>query len=219
MSYRGSDSPNIVHPQPQGGREKSIERRSNLEQPKQVAGPATDVALRDLSSSASTCMIKCLTVLFIPELLGIIFNFVDEDDLVNNAWSEIAMDIIWREVDDLPRLLTLLRPYKIKGRQSFFEGLPDSRDWARFQNYANRNCLLWKCTMARISSMYWYRMHRPDIRWGFARLRMLTACCLWVNVWRRKTDTKPEFRIAFSIQHFNDPAKQCNDIQGNPSNL
>jgi hypothetical protein len=27
---------------------KSIERRSNLEQPKQVAGPATDVALRDL---------------------------------------------------------------------------------------------------------------------------------------------------------------------------
>jgi len=49
MSYRGSDSLNIVHPQPQGGRKKkSIERRSNLEQPKQVAGPATDVALRDL---------------------------------------------------------------------------------------------------------------------------------------------------------------------------
>jgi hypothetical protein len=43
MSYRGSDSPNIVHPQPQGGREKK-----HRETPKQVAGPATDVALRDL---------------------------------------------------------------------------------------------------------------------------------------------------------------------------
>jgi hypothetical protein len=48
MLYHGSDSPNIVHLQPQGGRGKSIERRWNLEQPKQVAGPATDVALRDL---------------------------------------------------------------------------------------------------------------------------------------------------------------------------
>jgi hypothetical protein len=43
MSYRGSDSPNIVHPQPQGGRKKE-----HRETPKQVAGPATDVALRDL---------------------------------------------------------------------------------------------------------------------------------------------------------------------------
>lgn len=60
-------------------------------------------------------------VLFIPELLGIILSFVDEDDHVNNAcvckqWSEIALDIIWKEVDGLSRLLTLLRPYKITGR-------------------------------------------------------------------------------------------------------
>ncbi|KAG1772489.1 hypothetical protein EV702DRAFT_1033633 [Suillus placidus] len=82
-------------------------------------------------------------VLFIPELLGIILGFVGEDDYVSNArvckqWSEVTLDIIWREVDDLSRLLTLLRPYKIKGRHNFFDGLPDSRDWARFQKYANR---------------------------------------------------------------------------------
>ncbi|KAG1869261.1 hypothetical protein C8R48DRAFT_631791 [Suillus tomentosus] len=82
-------------------------------------------------------------VLFIPELLGIILSFVDEDDHVNNAcvckqWSEIALDIIWKEVDGLSRLLTLLRPYKITGRYNFFDGLPDSRDWTRFQRYANR---------------------------------------------------------------------------------
>lgn len=82
-------------------------------------------------------------VLFIPELLGIILSFMDEDDHVNNAcvckqWSDITLDIIWREVDGLSRLLTLLRPYKLKGRYNFFDGLPDSRDWARFQKYANR---------------------------------------------------------------------------------
>ncbi|KAG2113408.1 uncharacterized protein F5147DRAFT_680821 [Suillus discolor] len=82
-------------------------------------------------------------VLFIPELLGIILSFVDEDDHVNNAcvckqWSEIALDIIWKEVDGLSRLLTLLRPYTITGRYNFFDGLPDSRDWTRFQRYANR---------------------------------------------------------------------------------
>ncbi|KAG1764421.1 hypothetical protein EDD22DRAFT_883407 [Suillus occidentalis] len=82
-------------------------------------------------------------VLFIPELLGIILSFVDEDDYVNIAcvckqWSEITLDVIWREVDDLSRLLSLLRPYKIRGRYNLFDGLPDSRDWARFQKYANR---------------------------------------------------------------------------------
>jgi hypothetical protein len=60
-------------------------------------------------------------VLFIPELLGIILSFVDEDDYVSIAcvckqWSEITLDVIWREVDDLSRLLSLLRPYKIRGR-------------------------------------------------------------------------------------------------------
>jgi hypothetical protein len=51
MSYCGSDSPNIVHlqPAPRRKEKKSIERRLNLEQPKQVAGPATDVALRNFS--------------------------------------------------------------------------------------------------------------------------------------------------------------------------
>jgi hypothetical protein len=48
MSHRGSDSPNIVHLQPQWARKQIADRRSNLEQLKQVAGPAMDVALCDL---------------------------------------------------------------------------------------------------------------------------------------------------------------------------
>ncbi|KAG1744906.1 uncharacterized protein EDB91DRAFT_1121572 [Suillus paluster] len=82
-------------------------------------------------------------VLFIPELLDTILSFMDGDDHVINAcvcrqWSEITLDCIWREVDDLPRLLTLLRPYKAKGTYHYFDGLPDSTDWARFQKYAHR---------------------------------------------------------------------------------
>ena len=72
-------------------------------------------------------------VLFIPELLKNILSFLDRLDNVINAcvckqWSEIALDLIWREVNNLPRLLTLLRPYKTRGvsnvRQIFSEYLP-----------------------------------------------------------------------------------------------
>jgi hypothetical protein len=54
-------------------------------------------------------------VLFIPELLDIIFNFLDRDANVANAcvckrWSEIALDVVWKEVDDLLHLFRLLKP-------------------------------------------------------------------------------------------------------------
>ncbi|OAX37634.1 hypothetical protein K503DRAFT_719480 [Rhizopogon vinicolor AM-OR11-026] len=82
-------------------------------------------------------------VLFIPELLQNILSFMDRADNVFNAcvckqWSEIALDLIWREVNDLPRLLGLLRPCQRRGASTDFDGQPDSRDWARFQKYADR---------------------------------------------------------------------------------
>ena len=54
-------------------------------------------------------------VLFIPELLDIIFNFLDRDSNIVNArvckrWSEIALDVVWKEVDDLIYLFRLLKP-------------------------------------------------------------------------------------------------------------
>jgi len=39
MSYRGSDSPNIVHPQPQGGREKKHIETIELRTTKTGSGP------------------------------------------------------------------------------------------------------------------------------------------------------------------------------------
>ena len=54
-------------------------------------------------------------VLFIPELLDIVFSFLDRDANVANAcvckrWSQIALDVVWKEVDDLIQLFRLLKP-------------------------------------------------------------------------------------------------------------
>ncbi|KAJ8585696.1 hypothetical protein M405DRAFT_883697 [Rhizopogon salebrosus TDB-379] len=83
------------------------------------------------------------TVSLIPELLEKILNFMNRDHNVTNAcvckqWSEIALDIVWREVKSLPRLLGLLRPYEKRDASFIFDRQPDLRDWARFQKYANR---------------------------------------------------------------------------------
>ncbi|KAH7925778.1 hypothetical protein BV22DRAFT_406666 [Leucogyrophana mollusca] len=82
-------------------------------------------------------------VLFIPELVDIIFSFLDRSHNVNNAcvcknWSEIALYFIWKEVDDLARLFNLLRPIEKKRTRYVFQGLPDAHDWTRFQKYAAR---------------------------------------------------------------------------------
>ncbi|KAF8839248.1 hypothetical protein BDN67DRAFT_981963 [Paxillus ammoniavirescens] len=78
-------------------------------------------------------------VFFNPELLDTIFNFLDKKTNVTNAlvckqWSQIALDVVWKEVDDLVLLLNLLKPV--------FKAMPEANDWLRFQRYASRvRCL------------------------------------------------------------------------------
>lgn len=53
----------------------------------------------------------------IPELLYTIFRYMDNPCNASNArvcrkWSEIALDTLWRSVDDLNRLFGLLVPTK-----------------------------------------------------------------------------------------------------------
>ncbi len=52
-------------------------------------------------------------VLAIPEIVELVFSFLDDAERANNArvskgWSEVALDLLWRSVDDLPRLFGLL---------------------------------------------------------------------------------------------------------------
>ena len=56
-----------------------------------------------------------MRVLAIPEIIELIMSFLDKKDNVNNAcvcrrWSDIALDCVWRNVDDITQLLRLLAP-------------------------------------------------------------------------------------------------------------
>jgi hypothetical protein len=64
-------------------------------------------------------------VLAIPELLQIIFNFGTRASNVSNAlvcrgWRELALDNVWREVDDIYYLLQLLVPFHRRSRMDFY---------------------------------------------------------------------------------------------------
>ncbi len=54
-------------------------------------------------------------VLFIPELLDMIFSYLDASDNAANArvcrrWCDVALDTLWRDVEDMCRLFGLLAP-------------------------------------------------------------------------------------------------------------
>lgn len=74
-----------------------------------------------MRASAPDCISATLPashrVLSIPELLDIIFNFLGRNSNVRNAcvckrWSDIALDVVWKEVDDLLDLFRLLKPIR-----------------------------------------------------------------------------------------------------------
>ena len=57
-------------------------------------------------------------VLEIPEIVELIFSFLDEKSNTNNAivcrkWSDIALNILWRDVRDIRRLFSLLAPLRL----------------------------------------------------------------------------------------------------------
>ncbi|TRM67010.1 hypothetical protein BD626DRAFT_167728 [Schizophyllum amplum] len=84
-------------------------------------------------------------VLQIPEILDIMIGFLEQNEhpacaLVCRQWSEIALDALWRLVDDLPRLFGILAPLT---KQNASNALEFSRslqadDWTRFNRYARR---------------------------------------------------------------------------------
>ena len=57
------------------------------------------------------------TLADVNELIAMILAFLDNHSLAISArvckkWREIALDLLWREVDDLHRLFTTLSPYR-----------------------------------------------------------------------------------------------------------
>jgi len=59
-------------------------------------------------------------VMCIPELLDLVFNMLDRSSNAKMArvckeWSSVALDVLWREVDDLHHLFSLLAPLRQVG--------------------------------------------------------------------------------------------------------
>ena len=57
-------------------------------------------------------------VLLIPELVEMIFSYLDASDNAVNArvcrrWCNVALDILWRDVEDMCRLFNLLAPLRL----------------------------------------------------------------------------------------------------------
>lgn len=106
-------------------------------------------------------------VLGIPELLDLVFRFLDDASNAFNArvclqWSEIALDTLWKDVNDFHRLFGLLAPLrKMDDREDYvlqkpddygeytFVRFPESGDWKRFEKYSRRvRCLLYNAADA-----------------------------------------------------------------------
>ncbi|CAK5268562.1 unnamed protein product [Mycena citricolor] len=83
----------------------------------------------------------------IPELLDMIFRYLDNSCNVANArvckrWSEIALDSVWRDLDDLYHLFAILKPLKPTSDKPDapleFTAPPDADDWKRAERYSRR---------------------------------------------------------------------------------
>ncbi|KAG6832769.1 hypothetical protein H0H87_000422 [Tephrocybe sp. NHM501043] len=83
-------------------------------------------------------------VLAIPELLDMVFQFLDEASNASNArvskqWSEMALDVLWKEVTSLHRLFGLLASLEKSGSSTYrFVRLLEPSDWVRFERYRRR---------------------------------------------------------------------------------
>ncbi|KAM5545509.1 hypothetical protein V8D89_000547 [Ganoderma adspersum] len=96
-----------------------------------------------LSRSPSLFGTTTHRVLAIPEIVELVFSFLDDAERANNArvskgWSEVALDLLWRSVDDLPRLFGLLTQLDHREDGTHFHRALEPDDWSRFMHYASR---------------------------------------------------------------------------------
>ncbi|TFY78812.1 hypothetical protein EWM64_g5200 [Hericium alpestre] len=87
-------------------------------------------------------------VLAIPELLDLIFGYGNKSTNARCArvckrWTELALDNMWRHLDELYHLFSHLVPYVKRHNVAasptlVFARTPTQEDWARFAPYARR---------------------------------------------------------------------------------
>ncbi|KAF7980965.1 hypothetical protein HWV62_35756 [Athelia sp. TMB] len=82
-------------------------------------------------------------ILAIPELLDIIFAHLDTPSTaacaaVCKPWSDVALNALWADVDDLQRLIAILVPLTVRRGVYDMSRAPTPADWKRFEPYARR---------------------------------------------------------------------------------
>ncbi|KAI0338822.1 hypothetical protein BDW22DRAFT_1337381 [Trametopsis cervina] len=159
----------------------------------------------------ASCSTKLTRVLEIPEILELIFSFLDEDSNARTAtvckkWSEISLNILWREVTEPIHLFTLLAPlertYQTRSTgpmfwqdQWIFSKTPGVDDWARFMRYARRVRILYLDERGKedvIAQGVFDEMSRSRVDLSvLPNLRVLT----WL------TDSVDRMRLSLLFQH------------------
>ncbi|KAF7985438.1 hypothetical protein HWV62_5171 [Athelia sp. TMB] len=82
-------------------------------------------------------------ILAIPELLDIILAHLDTPNTaacaaVCKPWSDVALNALWADVDDLQRLIAILVPLTVRRGVYDMSRAPTRADWKRFEPYARR---------------------------------------------------------------------------------
>ena len=83
-------------------------------------------------------------VLLIPELLDMVFSYLDASDNTINArvcrrWSNIALDILWRDVEDMRRLFSLLAPLHLAITSEYVSFATKPPTFVFIELWPNRN--------------------------------------------------------------------------------
>ncbi|KAF5312783.1 hypothetical protein D9619_003857 [Psilocybe cf. subviscida] len=94
-------------------------------------------------STMPTYQVQSHRVLAIPELLDMVFAFLDDIDNAFNAqvcklWATVALDVIWKEPCNLHRLFSRLVPLVMVNHEYLFDHLPTATEWKQFDRYALR---------------------------------------------------------------------------------
>ncbi|KAI6141622.1 hypothetical protein BKA82DRAFT_2634167 [Pisolithus tinctorius] len=170
-------------------------------------------------------------IFHIPELLHLIFSFLDKKSNVSSAcvckfWSDIALDAVWREVDDLIQLLSILNPVFMSVAGAYqFEDIPGVSDWNRFHKYARRvRCLRFDSSsiegevevvlddVARTRTSFEILPNLRELVWTCRALSDLQRCLLFLH-------GRLKYLTVSLWSHLGEPGPLLTDICARAPNL
>ncbi|KAH8091795.1 hypothetical protein BXZ70DRAFT_469086 [Cristinia sonorae] len=169
-------------------------------------------------------------VVQIPEIVELILSFLDKSSNVQNAlvckqWSDIALNLLWRDLPDVCPLFELLCPMKLGYNYSEYKHIftrrLGSQDWDRFARYARRVRSLTKSKHTDASGRTSAHFKTPSAS-AFdevARSRPSSSHLLphlRALAWLAESDTEMRYSIMFMHERIVDFTVQLHDSRDYP---